>query len=124
MCRQHTRAGKADRALTSSSHRRDPRNKGHRVHQLEPEAESDDSIYTVSSGERKQYFSELTVQGTDNKQVTVKFQVDSGATCSTLTLTDYRQLSDQPPKPSTATLKTYNGASIQHKYAVPGGYYM
>ena len=55
----------------------------------------------------------MSVQGTGNRQTTVKFQADSGITCSTLRLTEHRKLSDEPPKPSKATLRTYNGAVIR-----------
>ena len=54
---------------------------------------SDESLYVVNStqGKRK-YFSDVLVESSDAEATTIKFQLDTGATCSTLTLSDYQKL--------------------------------
>ena len=95
---------------------RDKKGKSHKLHQV-AEDDSDDSIYTVTvntDGQRRQYFVELAVESPARDQTeTVRFQLDSGATCSTLRLADYQKLSSQPPQPSNANLRVYNGTVIK-----------
>ena len=50
---------------------------------------SDASIYNVNSG-KKQFFSNVTVSNGKVKVVAIKFQLDTGASCSTLTHADYK----------------------------------
>ena len=48
------------------------------------ESGSDESIYTVHSKPKQQYFVELLVETlTRDRTETISFQLDSGATCST-----------------------------------------
>ena len=61
----------------------------------------------------QQYYVELAVETPARDQTeNISFQLDSGATCSTMKLSDYEKLSDKPPQPSSTRLKLYNGTLI------------
>ncbi|XP_038055820.1 uncharacterized protein LOC119727829 [Patiria miniata] len=94
--------------------KRQPQKSTQKLHQMHgDESGSDESIYTVQSKPKQQYSVELAVETpTRDLTKTIRFQLDSGATCSTMKLTDYKQLSDTPPVPSKTKLKLYNGTII------------
>ncbi|XP_038055799.1 uncharacterized protein K02A2.6-like [Patiria miniata] len=94
--------------------KRQPQKSTQKLHQMDgDESGSDESIYTVQSKPKQQYSVELAVETpTRDLTKTIRFQLDSGATCSTMKLTDYKQLSDTPPVPSKTKLKLYNGTII------------
>ncbi|XP_038055836.1 uncharacterized protein K02A2.6-like [Patiria miniata] len=94
--------------------KRQPQKSTQELHQMDgDESGSDESIYTVQSKPKQQYSVELAVETpTRDLTKTIRFQLDSGATCSTMKLTDYKQLSDTPPVPSKTKLKLYNGTII------------
>ena len=50
--------------------------------------------------------------GGDKQALPLKFQLDTGATCSTLTLADYHKLTDMPLRKSKARLKLYDNTYI------------
>ena len=68
------------------------------IHQVEENAsDSEASIYRLQDTRAKtQFFSELKMQVPGEGMKTVRFQLDTGASCSTLTLTDYNKLTDKP----------------------------
>ena len=91
-----------------------PQDLTQKLHQMDGDAsDSDESIYMVYSKTKQQYFVELAVDTpTRDETKTIRFQLDSGATCSTMKLVDYQQLSDKPPAPSKTKLKLYNGTIL------------
>ena len=86
----------------------------HKVHEQEEDLSNHESIRTLTTVKgRAQYFIALDVQlKKDGKTVPLRVQVDSGATCSTMTLADYRKLTDTMPPKSDARLKLYDGTVI------------
>ena len=106
---------------SSEAKKDQPKNKGHpkKTHKLhvveEAQAiaeESDDSIYTISSG-KAQYFVKVAVETPEDTEVNIEFQLDTGATCSTLTMKDYNKISSAPLKKSNAKLKLYDNTYIK-----------
>ena len=75
---------------------------------------SDESLYVVNSiqGKRK-YFSDVLVESGDAEATTIKYQLDTGATCSTLTLSDYQKLTLKKPEQSQIELKLYDKTVIK-----------
>ena len=66
----------------------------------EHDSDCDESIYTVQSKPKQQYFTELAVETpTGDQAKCTRFQLDSGATCSTTRMEDYKKLNDAPPVP-------------------------
>jgi len=58
------------------------------------EPDSDESIYSQQSPrQKKQYITEtlVTTKKTEDN-IPIKFQVDTGASCSTITLKDYKKI--------------------------------
>ena len=51
-------------------------------------------------------------QNKDEKPVLIKFQVDTGASCSTLTLRDYKRITSTIPDQSNTKLKLYDQSVI------------
>ena len=79
----------------------------------EEPASSDESIYALSSlSDRKQFYADIhisTLTGcSKNEPLTCKFQIDTGATCSTLALADYKRIANTPLQPSNTRLITYD----------------
>ena len=89
--------------------------KPQKLHHVAEEEDSEDSIYTITeNGQLRQYHTELEVEAPSRNQVErIKFQLDTGATCSTLRLVDYKKLSNQPLPPSSTKLRTYDGTLIK-----------
>ena len=95
---------------------------GQHIHQLkdhdpeehQAELSSDDSIYHLhSTNSKAQYFAEVEVAALNSgKSAQVKFQLDTGATCSTMSLEDYSRISNQAPQQSQAKLKLYDNSII------------
>ena len=71
------------------------------------ELSTDESIYKVQTTRSKtQYFAEVLVTANDKKKGTlIKFQLDTGATCSTISLEDYKKLTNQAPQQSNTNLR-------------------
>ena len=74
------------------------------------EPDSDQSIYSLQSpGQKKQYITEIlvTVNKTEDN-IPIKFQVDTGASCSTITLKDYKKITHETLEKSNGKLKLYD----------------
>ena len=90
------------------------------VHQLQTNnnesLSSDESVYTVFGRPQKaQYYTDIQVTDpkTDNHAL-ISFQLDTGSSCSTLTMADYRKLSAGPLQPSDTKLTLYDLKSVIH----------
>ena len=95
-------------ASVCRSSKTSPHDTVHKVDDDECEqSDSDQSIYMVQSTEKKRYFTNVLFKTPDGDKK-IKLQLDTGATCSTLTLTDYEKLSKLPPRSSNAKLKLYH----------------
>jgi len=93
------------------------RQKSNRIHLVAEEEEfddldSDDSIYQLQDGSKKQYFAKLTLE-TENGPAQLKLQLDTGASCSTMTIADYRKITKLPLKTSMTRLTLYDGTVIK-----------
>ena len=95
------------------------RYKTDKLHQLEEaedeDLDSDESIYHIQQGSKqskRQYFAKLDVQS-DKGSKQIKFQLDTGASCSTLTEADYSKITSTQPRTSNARLRLYDGTVIQ-----------
>ena len=94
--------------------------KHHRVNQLgkdQPpdELSSDESIFTLHAPKRdkKQYLVSVLVSANKKeKAIQTKFQVDTRASCSTLTLEDYKRITSTTPDQSDTKLKLYDQSVI------------
>lgn len=94
--------------------------KHQRVNQLQQdqppdELSSDESIFTLHAPKRdkKQYVASVLVSANkEEKAVPTKFQVDTGASCSTLTLRDYKRITSTIPDQSDTKLKRYDQSVI------------
>ena len=98
---------------TRTTHR-----KAHRtvkVRYIEADSASDESIYSLGSLlDRKQYYTDIQISTPgDDTHHSVKFQIDTGATCSTLALKDYNQISMAPLQPSHTKLRLYDNSVLQ-----------
>jgi hypothetical protein len=64
-------------------------------------------LYALESRKKKkQYFAEVVTATEDNaSQQIIKFQLDTGATCSTLTPTDYKKLTEKSPEQSKTEIR-------------------
>ena len=78
------------------------------------ELSTDESIYKVqTTGTKTQYFAEVLVMANNNNEGTlIKFQLDTGATCSTISLEDYQKLTNQAPQQSNTKLRLYDHSVI------------
>ena len=78
-------------------------------------ASSDESIYALDPlSDRKHYYADIHVYPLgDQKALTLKFQIDTGASCSTLALVDYKRLTTAPLQPSHTKLKLYDNFILQ-----------
>ena len=87
-----------------------------KVHEVE-DYESDDSIYSLSATTgRRQYFARLKVQvlSKESSPIPLRVQLDSGATCSVMSIDDYRRITGStPPPPSASNLKLYDGSLLK-----------
>ena len=111
----------SERQRKPTQNKRKPRHQN--VHQMEQcssehnpdELSTDESIYKVQTTRTKtQYFAEVLVTANDKKKGTlIKFQLDTGATCSTISLEDYQKLTNQAPQQSNTRLRLYDHSVIQ-----------
>ena len=53
------------------------------------------------------------IQKTNENNVSIKFQLDTCASCSTLTLQDYKTITNQPLKKSSRRIKLYDNSTIK-----------
>ena len=92
-----------------------------KVHYINDEpASSDESIYALDPlSDRKHYYANIHVSPLGGqKALTLKFQIDTGASCSTLALVDYKLLTTAPLQPSHIKLKLYDNSILQPLGAV------
>ena len=83
------------------------------IKQLENAYDSEESIYAVQpSSEKTQFYTEVKVAAPDGSQHKVKFQLDTGASCSTLSLKDYERLTTKPPPKSSTKLRLYDNSTM------------
>jgi len=90
---------------------RQPQKSVHQLDTNEDELSSSESIYSVQLDENKrQYFVKLQVKPEKNSASvsTIRLQLDSGASCSTMRLEDYQSITSQPLQSSNTTLKLYD----------------
>ena len=83
-------------------------------------ASSDESIHALDPlSDRKHYYADIHVSPLGGqKALTLKFQIDTGASCSTLALVDYKRLTTAPLQPSHTKLKLYDNSILQPLGAV------
>jgi len=91
-----------------------------RVNQLNESAASDEpdsneSIYFLQSpGQEKQYITEILVTANKTEDnIPIKCQVDTGASCSTITLKDHKKITYETPEKSNVKLKLHDQSPIQ-----------
>ena len=97
--------------------------KPHKVHQVERHGvapddydtqSSDDSLFhIISSPAKTQYFANVHMRSEDDKTAMIKVQLDTGATCSTITLRDYHKITHAPMQHSDATLRLYDNTIVK-----------
>ena len=79
------------------------------------ELSSNESIFTLHAPKRdkKQYIASVLMSAVkEEKAVPIKLQVDTGASCSTLTLRDYKRITSTVPDQSDTKLKLYDDSVI------------
>ena len=83
-------------------------------------ASSDESIYALDPlSDCKHYYADIHVSPLGGqKALTLKFQIDTGASCSTVALVDYKRLTTAPLQPSHTKLKLYDNSILQPLGAV------
>ena len=92
-----------------------------KVHYINDEpARSDESIYALDPfSDRKHYYADIHVSPLGGqKALTLKFQIDTEASCSTLALVDYKRLTTAPLQLSHIKLKLYDNSILQPLGAV------
>ena len=118
------RSNAADRPTSASGQRlkkqwqqRSGSKSQHKIHEVEDDYDSEESIYNINEDQnshRRQYFTKLEVKlNKQAKSTPIRFQLDSGATCSTMTMLDYQRLTDKKPPQTEARLKLYDGSIIK-----------
>ena len=83
---------------------------------IETEAvSSDKSIYALRSlSDRKHYQADVCLSTLgDSTKIACKLQNDNGASCNTLTFTDYKCITKAPLQPSHTKLKQYDNSILQ-----------
>ena len=90
--------------------------KPHKVHLVEDEQyltdSSVESTNIFNSGSGKKYFIELKIKGKDEYK-NIKLQLDTGATCSTMSYKDYKSITNEAPDPSMKVFKLYDNTTIK-----------
>ena len=78
------------------------------------ELSSNESIFMLHAPKRdkKQYIALVLVSANKKEAVLTKFQVATGASCSTLTLKDYKRITSAIPDQSDTKLKLYDQSVI------------
>jgi len=79
----------------------------------EESLESDESVYTILNKNEKKHFCAKVEVKLKNDTKNIIFQLDTGASCSILTLNDYESLTTKPLEPTSTTLKLYDNSSIK-----------
>ena len=79
------------------------------------EPESNESIYFLQCPrQEKQYIIEILVTANKTEDnIPIKFQVDTGASCSTTTLKDHKKITYEKPEKSNVKLKLYDKSLIE-----------
>ena len=63
---------------------------------------------------KKQYIAEILVAAKKNEiNIQIKFQLNTGASCSTTTLKDYKKIISEMPQQSNIKLKLYDQSLVQ-----------
>ena len=120
VCRSSSATSASERSKKSTSHHKQPCHKQQskkgttsKLHQITDDYSSDESLYSVQSKiSRSQYFTEIQVMS-PHKTVPIRFQLDSGTSCSTMRLEDYKLLSRSQPPPSSQKLKLYDDSIVR-----------
>lgn len=94
--------------------------KHQRVNQLQQDQPPDElcpderifTLHTPKKDEKQYVASVLVSANKEQKPVPAKFQVDTGALCSTLTLRDYKRITSTIPDQSDTKLKLYDQSVI------------
>ena len=79
------------------------------------EPESNESIYVLQCPrQEKQYIIEnLVTANKTEDNIPIKFQVDTGASCSTTSLKDHKKITYEKPEKCNVKLKLYDKSLIQ-----------
>ena len=77
--------------------------------------DSDESIYSLQNkNEKRKFCAKVMVKADDSKEPQpIIFQLDTGASCSTISLKDYSQITKQTPQPSLTKLKLYDQSTLK-----------
>ena len=121
-CNKKTHLAKVCRSTPKHSNEK-PKKKSkderQRVNQLiengaSDEPDSDESIFSLQSPrQKKKYITEILVTANKTEDnILIKFQVDTGASCSTITLKDYKKMTHEMPEKSNVKLKLYDQSPI------------
>ena len=87
------------------------RAKLHEIHR-EDDGSSDESIYSLTSGRRSQYFTRLKFAESDC-DISLRVQLDPGATVNILTKEDYAKISTSPLVPTATRITLFNGTQMK-----------
>ena len=76
---------------------------------------SNESIYVLQSPrQKKQYITKILVTANKTEDnIPIKFQVDTRASCSTITLKDHKKITYETPEKSNVKLKLHDQSLIQ-----------
>ena len=80
------------------------------------ELDSDESIYSIQNKNGKKEFCAKVIVKADiskNKSQQILFQLDTGASCSTISLKDYNKITTKTLEPSHTTLKMYDQSTLK-----------
>lgn len=108
--------GKSKLGARKAKPTRDTRQRVHHVQEddVTDELSSDDSIYTVrATKDTKKSAVEIYVSARKlEAAIPLKFQIDTRASCSTMTLQDFKKATDKKPQPTNTKLKLYDHSVI------------
>ena len=93
--------------------RRIGRTSVHMVEENDCSETPEESAYSLKSGTRNKCFVDLQIRRSESKVTKVRFQSDTGATCSTMSIRDYRKVIDEAPDTSTKTPRLYDNSTTK-----------
>ena len=81
----------------------------------EEPASSDESIYALDPlSSQNHFYADVQISAPGDRSLkTQQFQIDTGATCCTLSLADYRRVTTLPLQPSRTKLRIYGGSVLR-----------
>ena len=81
----------------------------------EEPASSDESIYALDPlSSQNHFYADVHISAPGDRSLkTQQFQIDTGATCCTLSLADYRRVTTLPLQPSRTKLRIYGGSVLR-----------